>query len=76
MATHSSSLAWRILIGRGIWWATVHSVSQSWTQLKRLSTHARIKEGAGQNKHWSQTGNAGGLAIFVRHLDSFSEVIF
>ena len=25
---------------RGAWWATVDGVAQSWTQLKRLSTHA------------------------------------
>ena len=24
---------------RGAWWATVHGVTQSWTQLKRLSMH-------------------------------------
>ena len=30
MATHSSSLAWRIPMD---WWATVHGVTQSWTQL-------------------------------------------
>ena len=24
---------------RGAWWVTVHSVAQSWTQLKRLSIH-------------------------------------
>ena len=29
MATHSSSLAWRIPRDRGIWWATVHGVSKS-----------------------------------------------
>ena len=23
-----------------IWWATVHRVAKSWTQLKQLSTHA------------------------------------
>ena len=34
MATHSSIFAWRI------WWAAVHGVAQSWTWLKRLSTHA------------------------------------
>ena len=39
MATHSCILAWRIL-DRGAWWATVHRVAQSWTQLKQLSTHA------------------------------------
>ena len=30
---------------RGSWWATVHRVAQSWTQLKQLSTHTcRINE--------------------------------
>ena len=33
MATHSSILAWRIPIDRGAWWATVHGVTKSWTQL-------------------------------------------
>ena len=28
MATHSSILAWRILMDRGAWWATVHRVSK------------------------------------------------
>ena len=27
---------------RGDWWATVHRVTKSWTQLKRLSTHAHM----------------------------------
>ena len=26
-------------MGRGAWWATVHRVAKSQTQLKRLSTH-------------------------------------
>ena len=34
MATHSSVLAWRIPMDRGAWWATVHGVTKSWTQLK------------------------------------------
>ena len=34
MATHSNILAWRIPMDRGAWWATVHRVAQSWTQLK------------------------------------------
>ena len=33
MATHSSILAWRIPMDRRAWWATVHEVAQSWTQL-------------------------------------------
>ena len=31
MATHSSSLAWRIPMDRGIWRAIVHGVTKSWT---------------------------------------------
>ena len=33
MATNSSILAWRISMDRGIWWAAVHGVSKSRTQL-------------------------------------------
>ena len=29
MATHSSILAWRIPMHRGVWWATVHVVAKS-----------------------------------------------
>ena len=39
MATHPSILAWRIAMDRGAWWATVHVVTKSWTQLKWLSVH-------------------------------------
>ena len=31
MATHSSVRAWRILMDRGAWRATVHGVANSWT---------------------------------------------
>ena len=33
MATHSSILACRIPMDRGAWWATVHGVANSQTQL-------------------------------------------
>ena len=33
LATHSSILAWRILMDRGTWWATVHGVTKSWARL-------------------------------------------
>ena len=39
MATHSNILAWRIPMARGAWWATVHRVAKSQTQLKRPSMH-------------------------------------
>ena len=32
-ATHSSILAWRIPMNRGAWWATVHGITKSRTQL-------------------------------------------
>ena len=31
MATHSSILAWKIIMDRGAWWATVHGVGKSQT---------------------------------------------
>ena len=44
LATHSSSLAWRIpwteIKARSAWRATVHRASQSRTQMKQLSMHA------------------------------------
>ena len=39
MTTHSSILTWRIPSDRGTWWLTVHGVTKSRTQLKRLNTH-------------------------------------
>ena len=33
MATHSRILAWRVPMYRRAWWATVHGVAKSWTQL-------------------------------------------
>ena len=41
---HSSILAWRVPMDRGAWWATVHRVAKSWTQLKRLSTHTHTHD--------------------------------
>ena len=38
---------------RGAWWAAVHGVTQSWTQLKRLSMHACIGEGNGSSLQYS-----------------------
>ena len=41
-ATHSSILAWGILMDRGTWQATVHGVSRSLTQLSDYSTALNI----------------------------------
>ena len=40
MATHSSSVAWKIP-GVGAWWAVVYGVAQSRTRLKQLSSSSR-----------------------------------
>ena len=42
MATHSSILAWRILMDRGAWWATIHGVTKNLTQVNDLATHRSI----------------------------------
>ena len=34
MATHSSILAWKNLMDRGVWWVTVHGVRKSQTRLR------------------------------------------
>ena len=39
----------------GAWWAALHRVAQSWTQLKQLSMLACIGEGNGQRSLWGRT---------------------
>ena len=39
MATSSSILAWRILMDRGAWWATVHGGAKSRTRLSDSAQH-------------------------------------
>ena len=45
MATHSSTLAWRIPMDRGAWWAAVHGVTKSLTDgaTKHSTAHILIK---------------------------------
>ena len=40
MATHSSLLAWRLLMDRGGWRATVYGVAGSWTRLRNYAEHS------------------------------------
>ena len=42
MATHSSILAWRILMDRGAWWATVHGAAKSQTQLSNWTANINL----------------------------------
>ena len=42
MATHSCILAWRNPVDRAAWWATVHGITKTWMQLKRLNMYACI----------------------------------
>ena len=43
MATYSSTLAWRIPMERGVWWATVHGVAKSWTWLSDFISLCNFK---------------------------------
>ena len=40
-------------VDRGAWWAAIHRVAQSRTQLKRLNMHACIEEGNGNPLQYS-----------------------
>ena len=40
MATHSSVLAWRIPMDRVAWWAIVHGVEKSQTQVSDKAQHS------------------------------------
>ena len=42
MATHSSILAWGIPMDRGVWWATVHGVTKTQTQLSTVQLQVTI----------------------------------
>ena len=49
---------------RGAWQATVHRVAKSWTQLKRLSTHAYVhKSFPGGSVVKNQPENAGDMGL-------------
>ena len=47
-------------VDRGAWWAAVHGIAQSWTQLKQLSMHTGIGEGNGNPLQYSCLENPRG----------------
>ena len=58
MATHSSILVWEIPMDRGAWWAAVHGVAKSRTQISL----ARSSSGDGQGElHYYGDTEAGPL---------------
>ena len=82
MATHSSALAWKILLDRGAWWAAVHGVATSQTRLsdftftfhfpaleKEMATHSSVLA-------WRipGTGEPGGLRLWGRTESDTTEV--
>ena len=75
MAPHSSTLAWKNTLDRGAWWAAVHGVAKSWTQLSNFTFtfhfHALEKEMATHSSvlAWRipGTGEPGGLSSMGSH---------
>ena len=76
MAPHSSTLAWKIsCLDGGAWWAAVHGVEKSWTQLsdftftfhfhaleKEMETHSSVLA-----RRIPGTGEPGGLPSMGSH---------
>ena len=75
MAPHSSTLAWKNPMGGGAWWAAVHGVARSQTQLSDFTStfpfHALGKEMATHSSvlAWRipGTGEPGGLPSLGSH---------
>ena len=75
MATHSSTLPWKIPMDGGAWWAAVHGVARSQTRLSDFTCtfhfHALEKEMASHSSvlPWRipGTGEPGGLPSMGSH---------
>ena len=52
MATHSSTLAWRIPMGRGAWLATIQGLTKSQKRLSSLSTAQQNPQGTWNVNSW------------------------
>ena len=59
MAIHSIILAWRILMDRGAWQATVHRVEKNRTPLNRLSMYAWPQDQILSWRHSESCGKGG-----------------
>ena len=60
----------RIPMDRGDWQAIVHRIAKSWTQLKRLSTHAHLLQLNIPTWTWNSTPEAVGHSRAVVHIQS------
>ena len=69
MATHSSILAWRNPLDRGVCQAIVHSVMESWTRLNNLAQHKvtwRLPRWLGGKESTCQAGDSGSIPEWRR----------
>ena len=64
-------------VDRGAWWAVVHTVTQSWTQLKQLSMHALEKEMTTHSSilAWRTPGTEVGCHLWGRTESNMTNVI-
>ena len=71
---HSNPLQYSCLenpMDQGVWWATVHRVTKSWTQLKRLSAQALHKKMNNLRKDGQARKDK--VSPFLRH--SISDIV-
>ena len=64
--SHENPLQYSYLenpMDRGAWWATDHSVSKTWTRLKRVSTHYNVIDK--YNRLWTGTSNRRKMSIKI-----------
>ena len=70
MATHFSTLAWRIPMDGGAWWATVHGVANSRKRLSDFIFTPQVSYMHGEI-HSSRSQKTPGYFIFLFSIDLF-----
>ena len=72
MATHSSILAWRIPMDRGVWWATARGTAKSWTLLSDQAQHSTAQHIKVYVKVWMIPKK---MSCFIKNLHKSAEVV-